>query len=70
MDYRFLYGNPVLPVVPLDTACGGVFIVGAYPSARFATLKGVADVPVDNNPGPFSTMDIKTSGADREGRSS
>ncbi|GMV83969.1 MAG: hypothetical protein AMXMBFR7_51530 [Planctomycetota bacterium] len=58
-SYRFLWGNPVLPVVPLDTARGGVFIIGAYPSARFACLPApdggmISDVPVDNNLGPFS----------------
>lgn len=53
-DYKFLYGNPILPVVPLDTATGGLFIIGAYPSARFASIGKVSDVPVDNNLGPFS----------------
>ena len=53
--YKYIYGNPVQPVVPLDTAQEGVFIVGAYPSARFATIGSERDVPVGDNCGPFST---------------
>lgn len=53
-DYRFLHGNPILPVVPIDAAQNDLFIIGAYPSARFAVIKGINDVPVDNNLGPFS----------------
>lgn len=50
---KYLYGTPLRPVVPLDTASGGVFILGAYPSARFSVINGVADVPVADNLGPF-----------------
>lgn len=53
--YDYIYGNPVQPVVPLDTALDGVFIIGAYPSARFATIGSERDVPVGDNCGPFST---------------
>ena len=53
--YQYIYGNPVQPVVPLDVAQGGVFIIGAYPSARFACIDGERDVPVGDNCGPFST---------------
>lgn len=53
--YQYLYGNPVQPVVPLDTEQDSVFIVGAYPSARFASIKRERDVPVGDNCGPFST---------------
>ena len=53
--YQYLYGNPVQPVVPLDTAQFGVFILGAYPSARFAAIKNERDVPIWDNCGPFST---------------
>jgi uracil-DNA glycosylase len=53
-NYRYLHGNPVQPVVPLDTAQDGVCIIGAYPSARFATLDGESDVPVADLEGPFS----------------
>lgn len=51
---RFLYGNPVLPVVPLDTKQDGVFILGAYPTAIFACIRGVRDVPVGNILRPFA----------------
>ena len=53
--YEYIYGNPVQPVVPLDTSQGGVCIIGAYPSARFATIGAERDVPVGDNCGPFST---------------
>jgi uracil-DNA glycosylase len=49
----YLHGTPLRPVVPLDTAVGGVFFLGAYPSARFAVVSGVSDVPVADNLGPF-----------------
>jgi len=55
LTYKYIHGNPVQPVVPLDTAQGGVCIVGAYPSARFATIGSERDVPVGDNCGPFST---------------
>ena len=53
--YKYLYGNPVQPVVPLDTAMNGVFIIGAYPSAKFASIGSERDVPVNNLSCPFST---------------
>ena len=49
----YLHGTPVQPVVPLDTSIGGIFILGAYPSARFATVSRITDVPVGDNLGPF-----------------
>ncbi len=52
-DPRYLHGTPLRPVVPLDVATGGVFILGAYPSARFAVVDRVTDVPVADNLGPF-----------------
>jgi uracil-DNA glycosylase len=53
--YKYIYGNPVQPVVPLDTTQDGVCIIGAYPSAQFATIGSERDVPVGDNCGPFST---------------
>lgn len=50
---RYLGGARLRPVVPLDTAVGGVFIIGAYPSARFEVIRGENDVPVGDNLGPF-----------------
>jgi uracil-DNA glycosylase len=54
-NYQYIYGNPVQPVVPLDTSQSGVCIIGAYPSARFATIGSEQNVPVGDNCGPFST---------------
>ncbi len=51
--YYFIDGNPVEPVAPRDTAQGGVFVLGAYPSAIFETRNGVCDVPVANIARPF-----------------
>lgn len=52
-EARYLGGGRLRPVVPLDTAAGGIFIIGAYPSARFALVDGENDVPVGDNLGPF-----------------
>ncbi len=52
-DARYYGGARLRPVVPLDAAVGGVFIIGAYPSARFETVGGENDVPVGDNLGPF-----------------
>ena len=54
-EYNYLYGNPVQPAVPLDVARDGVMVIGAYPSARFATLNGESDVPVADHCGPLSS---------------
>jgi uracil-DNA glycosylase len=51
--YKYMYGNPVQPVVPLDTTKRGIFIIGAYPSAQFATINNERDVPVGDNLWPF-----------------
>jgi hypothetical protein len=56
--YKYLYGSPVQPIVPIDTHQDGVFILGAYPSARFASLAGERDVPVGDNCGHFQTNPI------------
>ncbi len=52
-DARYYGGARLRPVVPLDTAIGGYFIVGAYPSAQFESVGGENDVPVGDNLGPF-----------------
>ena len=52
-DAHYLGGARLRPVVPLDTGVGGVFILGAYPSARFESVGGETDVPVGDNLGPF-----------------
>ena len=53
--YNYLHGNPAQPVVPLDTAINGVLIIGAYPSAKFASIGSERDVPVNDLSCPFST---------------
>lgn len=52
---KYIYGTPLRPVVPLDTGTGGLFILGAYPSARFELIEGISDVPVADNMGPFES---------------
>ena len=44
-NYKYQNGIPVRPVVPVDTCVGGVMIIGAYPSAHFAMIKNITDVP-------------------------
>ncbi len=51
----YLHGTPLKPVVPLDTGTGGLFILGAYPSARFALINRVSDLPISDNLGPFES---------------
>ncbi len=52
--YEYLYGNPINVLVPIETATNNVMIVGAYPSAKFFTVKGIADTPLYDNDAPFS----------------
>jgi hypothetical protein len=54
-DAKYLHGTLLKPVVPFDTGIGGLFILGAYPSARFALIDKVSDVPVADNLGPFES---------------
>ncbi|ABS25286.1 uracil-DNA glycosylase family protein [Anaeromyxobacter sp. Fw109-5] len=49
---NYISGAPLRPVVPLDTG-SEVFIIGAYPSARFGVMNGERDVPMADNLGPF-----------------
>lgn len=51
-EVAYISGAPLRPVVPLDTG-GEVFIIGAYPSARFGVIGRERDVPVADNLGPF-----------------
>lgn len=53
--YTYLYGNPVKVHVPLDTAYGGIMIIGAYPTAHFNTISSERDVPVGDHLYPFSS---------------
>jgi uracil-DNA glycosylase len=52
--YRYLYGNPVQPVVPVETTTKAVCIIGASPPARLGTIGPEQDVPLENICGPFS----------------
>jgi uracil-DNA glycosylase len=49
---HYISGAPLRPVVPLDVG-SEVFIIGAYPSARFGVMSGERDVPMADNLGPF-----------------
>ena len=53
--FTYLYGNPINPVVPIETALGQVMIVGASPSARYYTVDNLQDVPLSDINKPFST---------------
>lgn len=53
--YNYIYGNPVQPVVPVETARHGVCIIGAYPPARLARIGPEPDVPVTDHSLPFSS---------------
>lgn len=52
--YTYLDGEPIRPIVPTVTSQGGIFIIGAYPTARFATIGPATDVPVADINEPFS----------------
>jgi uracil-DNA glycosylase len=51
-NYSYLDGNPVRPLVPVETFQKSLMIVGAYPSARFESRKRRL-VPIGDNLGPF-----------------
>ena len=54
----FPEGNPIRPLPPLQTATGGLMIIGAYPSARFERRRNSQNryriIPVGNNLHPFA----------------
>ena len=53
-EYTYFFGNPINPIVPVETAVGKVMVVGAYPSARFYTVNSVQSTPLYDNDAPFS----------------
>lgn len=63
MDRHFLFGAPVVPAKPVANGQRDVFVLGAYPSALYASWWGpdssllVRAVAVDNEPEPFWTGD-------------
>lgn len=57
-NYRYPTENPIRPVPPVQTACGGLMIIGAYPSARFESRKSPTSgrnrlIPIADNLQPF-----------------
>lgn len=53
-DRTYFRGTPLKVQVPVDTGTGGLFIVGAYPTAHFNTIGSIRDVPVGDHLYPFS----------------
>ena len=53
-EYTYLLGTPINVLVPIETKLNKVMIVGAYPSAKFFTINGIADTPMADNDSPFS----------------
>ena len=53
-EYKYLFGNPINTLVPIETAVNKFMIVGAYPSAKFFTIKNISNTPVCDNDSPFS----------------
>ncbi|NLZ72372.1 MAG: hypothetical protein GX905_00895 [Bacteroidales bacterium] len=49
----FLQGTPIHPIVPIQTVKNKVFVVGDFPTAKIATIKGVPNVPIANSDGPL-----------------
>ncbi|GEM_PF-801130 len=55
---RYPTGNPIRPVPSVQTQCGGVMIIGAYPSARFESRRSPVSgrrrlIPIADNLQPF-----------------
>jgi len=50
----YFYGNPITPVMPVEIEKNSVMIIGAYPTARFTTIKKERFVPVADISAPFS----------------
>jgi uracil-DNA glycosylase family 4 len=53
-NYTYLTGSPINALVPIETAERKVMIIGAYPSAKFYTVNGIADTPMADINCPFS----------------
>jgi uracil-DNA glycosylase len=70
--YRYVHGNPVQPMVPVETVRRCICIIGAYPSARLARIGPEPEVPVADHSLPFSAepyfdgsrVQTKTAGAE------
>jgi len=58
-SYTYLTGKLIKVQIPIETTVNKVMIVGAYPSAKFYTVrrndgKFFSDTPLDDNDSPFS----------------
>jgi len=53
-NYNYFYGNPVNTLVPIETEINKFMVIGAYPSAKFFTVKKIPYVPLYDNDAPFS----------------
>jgi hypothetical protein len=53
-DSSFLYGNPVGTVIPIETAIGGIMVIGPIPYARVYFVNSIPDVPLYDATAPFS----------------
>ena len=60
INYRYIFpeGNSIRPLPPVQTAIGGLMVIGAYPSARFERRKNSKNqyriIPIGNNLHPFA----------------
>ncbi|PID91682.1 MAG: hypothetical protein CSA96_06985 [Bacteroidetes bacterium] len=54
-ELKYVYGNPVSPVIPIETAVGKIMIIAPLPGVRMNTIDDIPDVPVGNSNAPFST---------------
>jgi len=61
LEYKYLFGNSLNVLIPLETELNKVMVVGAYPSAKFNVIEGekgikVTDTPVEDIDSPFSNQ--------------
>lgn len=53
-SYKYIHGNPVQPIVPVETRTKPVCIIGDYPSARLGTIGPEQAVPIEDVCRPFA----------------
>jgi len=53
-ETSYLHGNPVRPVVPIETAIGKIMIIGPQPAPRVYFENDIPDVPLYDGLAPFS----------------
>jgi uracil-DNA glycosylase len=54
--YTYLHGNPINPLVPVETPLNKVMIVGAYPTAKFYREDKYNDTPLADIDAPFANQ--------------